>query len=76
MNSLNDGLVELLEEHRAPARIPDGEDPGIDLNFRLFDPDINRGVTLHSNIRVRPTKQLFNQLNDLGAEFRVERVRG
>ncbi len=76
VNSLNDGLVELLEEHRAPARIPDGEDPGIDLNFRLFDPDINRGVTLHSNIRVRPTKQLFNQLNDLGAEFRVERVRG
>lgn len=76
INNLKDGIVELLESHRVdPKESSESADPGVGLNIRLYDPQINRGVNLQSNLRVRLTRKFFRQLDDLDLEYKVERVR-
>ncbi len=80
LGNLKGGVLELLEgnrvEPRRGKRTEEGdEDPGVNVNIRLYDPALNRGVNLSSNLRVRLTQKLFRQLDDLEASYRVERVR-
>ncbi|MDE6277627.1 MAG: DNA polymerase III subunit alpha [Muribaculaceae bacterium] len=75
INNARGGILELLDRHRVDSRDRNAEDPGVDVNIRLYDPAINRGVNLHSNLRVRLTRSFFRALDDLEASYRVERVR-
>ncbi len=76
VNNLKDGIVELLENNRVDGKNADASDPGVDVNIRLYDPSINRGVNLRSNLRVKLTRKFFSLLSEMDIDYKVERVRG
>lgn len=64
----NNQLRELIDEQIKSSTNDRGQ-----LNFRIYDPDINRSVMLSSGLKIPVNRRLVTMLEDMELEFSIER---
>lgn len=63
----NEQLKDLLDEHIKSSTTDKGQ-----LNFRIYDPDINRSVLLSSAMKIPLNRRLVTMLDDMELEYTIE----
>lgn len=61
---INDALIDTLMEHISDSTTDRGA-----LNFKIFDAEANRAVTMSSDMRIPLNRKLANLLDDLNIEY-------
>ncbi len=69
---LSESLFDFIDGSQASDK--DGA-TSVPVNFRLYDPELNRHIQLSSPLRMNLNKNLFVALEDLGCEFEIERAK-
>lgn len=67
-NQANEQLRALIDEQIKSSTNDRGQ-----LNFRIYDPDINRSVLLSSGLKIPVNRRLVNMLDDMELEYSIER---
>lgn len=64
----NEQLKDLLDEQMKISTTDKGQ-----LNFRIYDPEINRSVLLSSSMKIPLNRRLVTMLDDMELEYTIER---
>lgn len=64
----NEQLRDLLDEQMKTSTTDKGQ-----LNFRIYDPEINRSVLLSSSMKIPLNRRLVTMLDDMELEYTIER---
>lgn len=67
-NQANEQLRSLIDEQMKSSTNDRGQ-----LNFRIYDPEINRSVLLSSALKIPVNRRLVNMLEDMELEYSIER---
>lgn len=76
--NLKDGVIaDIITHHRVDYKTKE-KDPelyrnAVPLNFRIYDPSLNRSVEMQSSLLINLTKNLFQSLEDQEIEYTVKR---
>lgn len=68
MSQANNQLRDLIDEQIKSTTNDRGQ-----LNFRVYDPDINRSVLLSSGLKIPVNRRLVSMLEDMELEFSIEK---
>lgn len=67
-NQANEQLRSLIDEQMKSSTNDRGQ-----LNFRIYDPEINRSILLSSALKIPVNRRLVNMLEDMELEYSIER---
>lgn len=69
LDQVNSQLIDLLKEHKDSSNSDLGS-----LNICIFDPEINRSVSMQSGAKLPLNRKFMDILNDLNIDFTINKV--
>ncbi len=69
MSSMTDSLKDILLD-----RIKNTTSGGVNLNFKVFDPSINRSVTLNSQYKMDIDRSFLEELENMEVSYDIVRA--